>query len=422
LIPCYGCKWFRAENEAVTLAETSVGTGITWSMSIGGEMKLVEEIIHRIDMIYSAAPYHILNQWFLNKTLINENFSRSIRDFYEIVEASYRIHLQLPTVFSRDLNKMDEDFFRKLAKTEDTFQELVVYNKTRHVETSKKLLSIYERISKGYEGPSNPEIFELGGSLVSYQDMLQHTILSNFVNSVLNSNEPKKALNHFVMLRKELRYESLYQLNQLLSTELRNAKYTAVEGDELHSRILGGYHLVAQAVLTKNIDIVIEIMHEVLGWLTGCAFYNVFRIDENKNFAKFMNLHEILFSKKPSFSKCFLGEMIFELSEALPQNLNLPGDHHDFSECGSTIGDALMKMLLKIENAAYNMQSECLACNDTFKEMQRVGKHKQPLLKNKRILQESVDNYGRWIFNEIFKKSDNLSKKLIDLHVIDQLL
>lgn len=419
MIPGYCYKWFRVEHEELTLAETSVGTGITWSIAIKGEMKLVEEIVHRIDMIYSGTPYHILNQWLLNKTVINENFKRTTKSFYEIVEASYRAHLQLPTVFSTDLNKMDDNFFRRLGRTEEAFQELVEYNRTRHLKTSKELSKIHKKISSGYVGPESSKIFELGGSHVSYQDMLQHTILSNVVNAVLNSNRPIEALNHLAKMRKNLRYDSVAQLNQILKDELRNAGYKTLEGDELHTRIFGGYFLITQAVLTKKTEVIIETMQEVLGWLTGSAFYNVFHIDKNKNLPKFLNLHEILFSEEPSFSKCFVGKILNELAKSLPNNRDLSEKADAFSECGRAIGEALAKTFSEIENSAYSRQSECLACNDIFKRMKKVGRSNKPISRNKAVLEKATDFYGKWIFDEIFNKSNKLSQKLRELKVLD---
>jgi len=38
---------------------------------------------------------------------------------------------------------------------------------------------------------------------------------------------------------------------------------------------------------------------------------------------------------------------------------------------------------------------------------------------NKAVLEKATDFYGKWIFDEIFNKSDKLSQKLRELKVLD---
>lgn len=394
-----------------------------WGIAINGEMKLLEEMIHRIDVISSAAPFLILKSWFQTGASRNESFEQSTKDIYRVIEASHRTHLQLQGGISEQLNKWDEGFFRKLSKSDKDLKILIDYNRDKYAETSNKLLGIYQKIEKDYIKPTLSHRFpekhsEMSGSKISNYDILQHNILSTIVSIIINSGEPYKAMNYLARLNEPLQYQSTSELAQKLNERLEAAGCAMIDGANLHLRIICSYHMITQAVLTNNVEIIIETMQELLGWLTGSGFHTVFQISKNINHIEFQSFYKTFYPGKPLLSECFVDEALYKLEKLLPGERVLVKNEQDLSRYSLAIGRALSDFFIEIENAANNVVYKCPQCNETAKRILNIEPLKT-LTKNKSLMYKASELYGEWVSNEIKKKSNTVLGELKNIGILD---
>jgi hypothetical protein len=393
------------------LAETSVGSGLIWGTAIDGELNLLEEGIHRIDVILSVAPFLILRKWFQRSGLCDQSFRQATRNVYQVIEASFRTHRQLSTNISKEIGKWDAGFLRKLTKSDEVAEQLIWNDRTRYLETSCKLLEIYKTIEKGYVGPSISPSSKSRHLHTSSYDILQHNILSIIVSTLINSGKPRKAVDCLAQIREPFKYKSLTALAQILSQKLETAGYHSLDGGNLHVRILCSYYAIAQAILTNKIEIIIETMQELLGWLTASGFHNVFQINEDKNYTEFQSYYKTFYRNKPSLSDCLVDETVYELGKSLPKERIPIKNMEGFSECSSSIGRALTEFFVKLENTANTVEPKCSLCKETFKKIRKFGPSK-PVTNSESLMCKAGNLYGDWVSNEIQRKSTALLEEL----------